>query len=217
MGLLPNAPFLPSDLRGKPGIFARLCHTGGQELAQREVDEWRSLEKAKADLVQPTTFPEFLYAADRQAWPPIRQYWDSRHFADVTPELISLLAAEVAKLGAMKAGGFRTMALFPYRGAMSRRAQAESCYSLREGWELPIMAFWQDPAEDAVQRGWVDDFSGNVKSLSTGRAYMNFVTRSTDTRVKAFYGAENYTRLQRVKAQYDPQDIFHLNPNIKPA
>ena len=45
---------------------------------------------------------------------------------------------------------------------------------------------------------------------------MNFMTEEEGDRVAAAYGA-NYDRLAQIKKRYDPDNLFHLNQNIKPS
>ena len=47
-------------------------------------------------------------------------------------------------------------------------------------------------------------------------AYVNFMTGEEGDRVAAAYGA-NYDRLAQIKKHYDPDNLFHLNQNIKPS
>ena len=53
-------------------------------------------------------------------------------------------------------------------------------------------------------------------SLGTG-AYINAMTEFDDDRVRAAYGPAKYQRLAKIKAKYDPQNLFRHNTNIQPA
>ena len=45
---------------------------------------------------------------------------------------------------------------------------------------------------------------------------MNFIQDEGQERVRATY-RDNYDRLARIKARYDPNNVFHVNQNIRPA
>jgi FAD/FMN-containing dehydrogenase len=49
------------------------------------------------------------------------------------------------------------------------------------------------------------------------RRYVNYLSADDeDAPGSAVYGP-NYDRLARLKARYDPNNVFHLNQNIEPA
>jgi len=79
---------------------------------------------------------------------------------------------------------------------------------------LGLVSLWNDPAEDeeaiAVTRAWYNDLEP-----FTGGYYQN-IEYEIDETAQGNYGPA-YQRLSRVKAQYDPKNLFRLNSNVRPA
>ena len=53
--------------------------------------------------------------------------------------------------------------------------------------------------------------------LSSGGAYVNFLSDAGGDRVRAAYGGALYDRLARLKREYDPANLFSRNQNVRPA
>jgi FAD/FMN-containing dehydrogenase len=83
---------------------------------------------------------------------------------------------------------------------------------------LSIDSTWRDPADDAENVEYTRGFWEATLPHSDGKTYFNFpgLLEEGDAAVRASYGA-NHARLQRVKAEYDPDNTFRLNQNIQPA
>jgi hypothetical protein len=58
---------------------------------------------------------------------------------------------------------------------------------------------------------------GEALSPFGNGAYVNGLTDEGADRVRAAYGPEKYERLVMVKDRYDPDNVFHLNQNIRPS
>ena len=83
---------------------------------------------------------------------------------------------------------------------------------------LSIDSTWNDPAEDAVNVTYTREFYNASLPYSDGKTYFNFpgLLEEGDAAVRDSYGA-NHDRLARIKAVYDPENVFRLNQNIRPA
>ena len=60
------------------------------------------------------------------------------------------------------------------------------------------------------------DYFDALHPYSMGGAYVNFMMDEGQERVEATYRG-NYDRLAQIKRTYDPQNLFHVNQNIRPA
>jgi FAD/FMN-containing dehydrogenase len=57
-----------------------------------------------------------------------------------------------------------------------------------------------------------------VRAFSPGGAYLNFFDADDgEGRIRAAYGDATYERLVALKDQYDPDNVFRLNQNIRPT
>jgi hypothetical protein len=65
-------------------------------------------------------------------------------------------------------------------------------------------------------RQWSIDCFEALHPYSAGGAYVNMMMDEGPERVRASYRG-NYERLARVKALYDPENVFRVNQNIPPG
>ena len=86
---------------------------------------------------------------------------------------------------------------------------------LIEGSTAVIDGVDPDPANVAAIRRWSIDYFDALHPYSAGGAYVNMMMEEGQERVRASY-RDNYDRLARVKATYDPDNVFRVNQNIEP-
>ena len=80
---------------------------------------------------------------------------------------------------------------------------------------ININAAWEAPPDEA-HIAWARDFWRDMNPHSTGGVYVNFLTGDED-RVESAYGAALHRRLAAVEAKDDPENLFRINQNIRPA
>lgn len=59
--------------------------------------------------------------------------------------------------------------------------------------------------------------SAEIAPHTTGGVWLNFIGDEGGDRIMAAYGEQNYRRLSKVKAAFDPDNVFRGNQNILPA
>jgi FAD/FMN-containing dehydrogenase len=79
---------------------------------------------------------------------------------------------------------------------------------------LNVHGRWEEAAQDQAGIAWARAFFDASAPYASAGAYVNFMTEDETDRVAAAYGA-NYARLAQIKMRYDPENLFHLNQNIK--
>jgi FAD/FMN-containing dehydrogenase len=105
--------------------------------------------------------------------------------------------------------------LFPWGGALSAQGGEWPIPHRDAPWVAHPLGLWEDPADDERARAWARGLCADLRPYSTGAVYLNFESAS-EQRLEEGFGSENLDRLAAVKAEYDPDNVFHLHHNIKP-
>jgi FAD/FMN-containing dehydrogenase len=78
------------------------------------------------------------------------------------------------------------------------------------------MPAWSDPALAETCIEWARGFAAEMEKFGASDSYVNYLGDEGGDAVRASYGV-NYDRLSRLKAHYDPENVFRFNQNIPPA
>jgi FAD/FMN-containing dehydrogenase len=103
-------------------------------------------------------------------------------------------------------------------GAIGDVAEDATAFSNRQYllW-LNFAMRWDDPAYDQDYIARTRKIVNDLKPWTSRGIYVNMLNfDEMDRVVEAFGGQEKYAKLGRVKAQYDPENLFQINYNITP-
>ena len=86
-------------------------------------------------------------------------------------------------------------------------------------WCYHALAMWMEPGRGSVEahRAWARTCPRAMGPHTTTGVYLNYTSDDGEQRVRETYGPDKYARLVALKDQYDPANLFRLNPNIKPS
>jgi FAD/FMN-containing dehydrogenase len=80
------------------------------------------------------------------------------------------------------------------------------------GWSFWMLEHQRRKAEKCI-----DGFLDLIEPLSNGHSYQNYPNRKTPAhRYPELYWGDNYPRLQRAKARYDPDPLFRFEQMVHP-
>jgi FAD/FMN-containing dehydrogenase len=107
--------------------------------------------------------------------------------------------------------------MYPIDGAAHDARPTDTAWSYRDAnWGSVFAGVDPDPANASTIRNWTIDYFEALHPYSAGGAYVNMMMDEGQDRVRASY-RDNYDRLAHIKRTYDPDNLFRVNQNIRPA
>jgi FAD/FMN-containing dehydrogenase len=207
----PPEDFVPPHLQGEL-TAAVICVYAGAEAEMRETMA-PILELApEAELIAEMPYAELQCALDDP--PGYRNYWSAEHLTGFPDEAVDVFCGRAHD---MVVPSPSQHAAFPWGGAVAEGAEGWPLPHRAAAWCIHPLGLWERPEDDAKAVAWARGICADVRPWATGDVYLNFVGDEGEDRVRAGYGDENYSRLAAVKAEFDPDNVFHLHHNVKPA
>ena len=207
----PEEEFVPDALVGKL-TFAVILFYAGPETGARDAAAPLFALGHEGKMVVEVSNAEAQCMLDDP--PGYRNYWSAEYLDAFPDEAVGLFARRAHD---MIVPSPSQHVLIPQGGAIARGPADYPIPWRPAPWCVHPFGLWEDPADDERGRNWARAIRADLKPWTSGAVYLNFIGDEGRDRVVAGFGEKNYERLARVKAQYDPDNVFRLNPNIKPA
>jgi FAD/FMN-containing dehydrogenase len=209
---VPPGPPFPEELHLQKMCGIIWFCTGTQEVADELLAPARELGPV-LDLVHEAPYPMIQSAFDALLAPGEQHYWR----ADFVDELSDEAIAAHVEYGSRPPTPQSQMHLYPIDGAVHRIGSGDTAFAFRDTrWAEVIFAVDPDPAAVDKMKSWVVGYWEATHPYSAGGAYVNFMMDEGQERVQASYRG-NYQRLAETKKKYDPENLFRINQNIRPA
>ena len=214
-----EAPFLPPSLQGRPVVTVGFVWVGEMTDARRYLETFRRIGTPAGEQVEEMRYVDLQSSGDERHHHGLRRYSAGHYFTELSDGAIDAYLARGIPAGAaepdwsvMPGGGFQA-----YGGAIAEVGETESAFSHRATLvEFFAGSTWADPAEDIDRMASARAWAATLDPYSSG-VYVNVISEHGDTEVGRAYHSDQLARLAELKRQYDPDNIFHLNQNIRPT
>ncbi|MEU9003617.1 FAD-binding oxidoreductase [Streptomyces sp. NPDC048551] len=210
--IAPPLPFIPEDRHGQPFILMVACWAGPLDEGERALEPLHAFAPVVAEHVGPMPYPALNSAFDGLVPPGLQHYWKANFVRELSDEAIEAHLRHGPRVPAVNS----TVHIYPINGACHDVPADATAFAYRDASFATVIAgMWPDPADNEANTAWVREYYEATAPHSEEGGYVNFMAGDDQERIRANYKG-NYDRLVAVKRAYDPDNLFHLNQNIKP-
>jgi hypothetical protein len=143
-----------------------------------------------------------------------RYYLKSEYLSEVEPELCDKFMTHAEKIPSPHSA----LIFFQLEGALNDIANDHSAVGNRDArYVLNIAGSWEEEEDDNVNIAWARTAWDDMKSFSTGGTYIYFLTADEGPQRNEAALGVNIKQLAKVKAKWDPDNVFRINRNIAPV
>lgn len=199
---------------GVPVLALVVCYNGPVVAGEEALRPLRSFGPPIADQIAPMPYTQLQSMLDEAFPHGLQVYWRSHFLSGLEDTAVDAIVARIASVSSP----LTAVLIEQLGGAVSRVGHDATAFQHRSArFNLAIITRWTDPAGSAPHIAWTRDLWDALRPFASG-VYVNYLgVEEGQDRVHDAYGATTYERLTRLKAQYDPTNLFRLNQNITPS
>lgn len=207
----PPEEFIPVHLQGTTVVAVAALWSGDAAEGAEVLRPFRELDP-EVDLVGEMPYAGFQCMIDDP--PGLHNYWSGDYHDTFPDEALDVFV----KYGSERQSPLAQQILVPWGGAIARVPDDATPLTKRNvSWITHPFAMWEHAADSDKNIEWARSFRRDIARFASGGVYLNFIGDEGEDRVRAAFGDEKYRRLAAVKGEWDPNNVFRGNQNIKPA
>jgi FAD/FMN-containing dehydrogenase len=189
------------------------CHCGSPEEAEKATRPLKQFGSPILDAVGPMPYCQLNSMLDANYPKGALNYWKSSFLTELSDAAIGTMI-DCFKRCPTPMG---QLLLEHIHGAASRVGVEDTAFPHRRvGYNFLVLAQWMQPADTSRCIAWARETYERMQPFFASSRYVNYLDDDeTGDPVATAYGP-NYVRLQRIKAKYDPKNLFRMNQNIRP-
>jgi FAD/FMN-containing dehydrogenase len=209
-GGLVHAP----DGSGAPIAVVAVGHCGDETTAMADLQPLLEFGRPLIAQIGPMPYPAINTMLDEGFPAGSLNYWKSSFLRDLDDRAIDTLIGSFADCPSPMSG----VVMEHFHGEATRVGVGDTAVPHREpGYNLLLTSLWTDPDETERNVAWSREVYAALEPSFADRRYVNYLSEDdADAAGRAVYGS-NFDRVAQLKAKYDPDNVFHLNHNIRPA
>ncbi|MBW0008655.1 MAG: FAD-binding oxidoreductase [Pseudonocardiales bacterium] len=212
----PLAPFVPARHHGTPGYALVVTGLSSAREHHRLIAPIREALPPLFELVTPLPYVELQKMLDSAAPWGSHAYKKGLYLQELSDEVIVVLTERIPG----KSSSMSFIPIFSLGGAFADVAEQETAFggSRATRFVVNMTAIAPDAESLATDRAWAQSvWQALLPHASESDGYVNVMADYDESLVHVAYGPAKYQRLARIKARYDPDNVFRINANVKPA
>jgi FAD/FMN-containing dehydrogenase len=209
---LPAVEFVPTDLHGAPVVAVACCWAGDLDKGAEVLRPLKGFGSPLLDLCQPKPYLEHQAMFDASFPHGWWYYLRACDVAELSDEVIDITVEHANRVSSP----LTSFPIWQLGGAVARVPDDATAFNGRgAGHTFNLSSTCDGPEGFDAGRQWSRDFFAALEPHQTS-VYVNFLWEEGEERVREAYGAEKYDRLKALKREYDPDNLFRLNQNVRP-